>query len=143
MESELVTPTQRKKAYEIFQEALPVYLSIGMSYDEFYNKDCCLVQAYMKAHQLKQKYNNTNMWIQGLYFYDVLCRVSPIYNIGAKAGTKPIPYIEEPYALNEEEQRQIDEKKAKAEMDKMKAQMEYRASIINKRFSKGGEDSAK
>lgn len=141
MEGELVKASSSKKAYEIFQEVFPMYLSIGMSYDEFYNKDCQLVKAYLKAYEMKQKQNNTNMWIQGTYVYDAIVRASPIFNPLAKAGTEPIPYMEEPYALSKEEQKVREEEKQKAHMIEMKTQMEMKVTAINKRL-RGGEESA-
>ena len=137
MEGELVKASSSKKAYEIFQEVFPMYLSIGMSYDEFYNKDCQLVKAYLKAYEMKQKQNNTNMWMQGMYVYDAILRASPIFHPFAKAGTEPIPYMEEPYALSEEEQKAREEKKQKAHMIEMNARMEMKVAKINKKF-KGG-----
>ena len=135
MECELVeAPSTKKKACEVFQEAFPMYLSLGMSYDEFYNKDCTLTLAYLKAHELKQKYNNNNMWLQGMYIYDALTRVSPIFNPYAKSGTTPIPYPEEPYPLNKEEQEAAEEKREKAQSDKIKAYLEQRMDVINQRF---------
>lgn len=133
--------SSRRKAYEIFQEVFPMYLSMGMSYDEFYNKDCQLVNAYLKAYEMKQKENNTNMWLQGMYVYDAILSASPILHPFAKAGTEAIPYLEEPYALSKEEQEAREEKKKRAHMIKMKANMEARAAAINKKF-KGGEDVA-
>ena len=141
MEGELVNAQSSKKAYEIFQEVFPMYLSIGMSYDEFYNKDCQLVKAYLKAYEMKQKQNNMNMWIQGSYVYDAIVRASPIFNPLAKAGTEPIPYMEEPYALSKEEQKAREEKKKKSRMMEMKAKMEIKVAEINKRY-RGGEEIA-
>lgn len=123
-----------KKAYEIFQEVFPLYLSLDMSYDEFYNKDCQLVKAYLKAYEMKQERDNTNMWIQGMYVYDAILRASPILHPFAKGGTEPIPYLEQPYALSKEEQKAREEKEEREHMLKAKAYMEHKASIINKKF---------
>ena len=129
----------KKKAYEIFQEVFPLYLSLGMSYDEFYNKDCQLVKAYLKAYELKQQRDNTNMWIQGMYVYDAILCASPILHPFAKGGTEPVPYMKEPYALSKEEQEVREEKAKREQMLKGKAYMEHKLGIINKKFKGGGD----
>lgn len=81
----------------------PFYLSIGMTYDQFWEQDCELVRAYRKAEELRQRRKNQELWLQGRYIYDALCAVSPVLHAFAKNGTQPSPYLEKPYPSDKEE----------------------------------------
>ncbi len=95
---------------EIFGEAFPIFLSMGMTGEEFWEQDPSLVRAYLKAHKLRFREQNRLAWLQGRYFYDALCAASPIFHDLAKRGTKPAPYHEEPIKFyeSEEEARQAE-----------------------------------
>lgn len=95
-----------------FYELLPFYLSIGMTYDQFWNEDVCLAKYYRQSFELKRKRKNEELWLQGLYIYEALCDVSPILHAFAKKGTKPLKYPKEPYAISSEE---IESKKVNEE----------------------------
>lgn len=94
-------------------------MSIGMTYDEFWNQDVALVRVYRKADELKQRRQNQIAWLQGMYIYHALCDVAPIFHAFAKKGTKPTPYVEEPYPITVAE---IEERK-KQELRKKEARM--------------------
>ena len=98
MGSELVNGSASHFSYsKLFREQCIVYMSIGMSYEEFWEKDVDLVKFYREAHQLKQKQKDYDLWLQGRYFYDALCAVSPVLHAFAPQGTKAHPYVEQPY----------------------------------------------
>lgn len=102
-------------------------MSIGMSYDEFWNQDVALVRAYRKADELRRRRQNEALWLQGMYIYEALCDVAPVFHAFAKKGTKPIPYAKEPYAITEAEVR---EKKARELRDKeMQMKAEFAAFV--------------
>lgn len=98
-------------------------MSIGMSYDEFWNGDVSMVKAYRKANELRDKRNNENLWLQGRYFYDALCAASPLYRFTMKKGMiKPEPYTSEPYPITESELREKQAREAKAKEERLKAE---------------------
>ena len=130
-----VTTTAPLKTYtEKFDELFPYYLSIGMTEEQYWDKDSLLVKAYRKADELRMNRANRDMWIQGAYVYDALLRVSPILHAYAKKGTKPEPYISEPFALTDEQEERKQEAKAKKAFDKGKAMMEGFMMHHNKKF---------
>jgi hypothetical protein len=118
---ELLESSSSPSYAEIFYEHFPFYLSIGMTYDQYWNDDCLLVKYYRKAYDLRRQQRNQELWMQGLYIYEALCDVAPILHAFAKPGTKPIPYTEKPYPLTKEEATANKEAEEKAARDKAKA----------------------
>ena len=130
-----VTATAPLHSYgEKFEELFPYYLSLGMTEEQYWDKDCTLVAAYRKAEELRMNRRNQEMWLQGAYFYDALCRVSPILHAFAKKGAKPVPYLSEAYALTEKQVELRQEEHAKGVYDKGKKLMEGFMASHNKKF---------
>lgn len=128
--------TATLKTYtEKFNELFPHYLAIGMTEEQYWDKDCQLVTAYRKADELRINRKNEEMWLQGAYIYEALCRVSPILHAFAKKGAKPIPYINEAYAITERQVEIKEEEKAKMVFDKGKKRMEGFMVMYNKKFN--------
>ena len=69
---------------EVFYNHLPYYLAIGMTPEQFWDGDCQLTESYRRADELKQRRRNQDLWLQGMYFYEALCDVSPILQAFAK-----------------------------------------------------------
>lgn len=108
---------------EIFEQLCPYYMSIGMSYDEFWNGDVHAVKAYRKAYELREKRRNQELWLQGMYFYEALCDASPLFRFSMKKGIiKPEPYAKEPYPITAADVREREEREARAKQERMKAQ---------------------
>lgn len=80
---------------------------------------------YRQADSLSLNRKNFEMWLQGAYFYEALCCVSPILHAFAKGGTKPNDYSTHPYRLDQEtpyEKEMREEREAKefvAHLEKM------------------------
>lgn len=117
MGGELVTASQ------LFYECLPRYLELGMSPDEYWNGDCCLVKSYRKAEELRLKRVNAEAYLQGRYFYDALISASPILNAFSKA-TEPLPYLEEPHPLTEEERKEREYNRKRKAYEQMIADLD-------------------
>ena len=119
---------------EKFIEFFPHYLAIGMTEEQYWDRDSQLVVAYRKADELRMNRKNEEMWLQGAYFYDALCRVSPLLHAFAKKGTKATPYLSEAYSLTEKQAEVKQEEKAKTVFDKGKKMMEGFMIQHNKKF---------
>lgn len=132
MGSELVeSPASPFPYTDTFNEHFPFYLSIGMSYDQYWNADCTLVKYYRKANKIREDRKNQELWLQGMYIYEALCDVSPILHAFAKSGTKPNPYPDKPYAIDIDEVEKRKEEKRKADRAKAKAVFEAWASTLD------------
>lgn len=117
-----------------FNELFPHYLSIGMTEEQYWDKDCELVKAYRKAEEIRANRRNQELWLQGAYIYDTLCRVSPILHAFAKKGAKPTPYPDEPYPLNEKQVAERKQEKEKEIYSKGMRMMEGFFVSHNKKF---------
>lgn len=119
----------------------PFYLSIGMTYEQFWEQDVELVKYYREAWKLNRDVRNQEMWLQGAYIYEAILSAAPMLHAFAKKGTKPIPYRDQPYELyTKHDTKQEQETKEQKSDNKAKAVMEMWMVNINKKFEKkGGE----
>ena len=98
-------------------------MSIGMTYDEFWNQDVRLVEVYRKAAELRDKRRNQELWLQGMYIYEALCDASPLFRFSMKKGSvKPEPYAKEPYPITEAEVKAREEREARLKEERLKAE---------------------
>lgn len=122
--------TYTEKFYEVF----PYYLSIGMTYEQFWEGDPILAKCYREADEIKAERKNQELWLQGMYIYEALCDVSPVLHAFAKRGTKANPYSERPYAITEKQIRKEAEEKERLNMLKAQRFMEALRASTNARF---------
>lgn len=126
---------------KLFEEQCPIYMSMGMSYDEFWFGEPERVKYYRKAHEIKKKQMNEQLWLQGLYIYEAFCDVSPILVTMPKRGAKILPYSEMPYALTQNEAKKQKEDAAQRKQKAMLDMFARKADAINLKMKKGGGDN--
>jgi hypothetical protein len=119
---------------EQFYEVFPYYLSIGMTYEQFWDGDPMLVKYYREAEEIRNEKKNQELWLQGMYIYEALADISPVLHAFAKKGTKPQPYTETPYAITKKQRDRIKAEKEKQEFEKGKRFMEALLQQTNKKF---------
>lgn len=125
------------KSYsEQFHEHFPYYLAIGMTYELYWEGDPQLAKAYRKAYELQRQRVNENQWWQGMYIYNALCCVAPIFRDFGKKGTKAHPYPDAPYAIDKKQQKIQSEIKEQRNIRAGKQYMEVFMEKFNKRFEK-------
>lgn len=121
---------------DIFEQLCPYYMSIGMSYDEFWDDDVSKVKAYRKAYELQEKRKNQEFWLQGMYFYEALCDASPLFRFTMKKGSiKPEPYAKEPFPITASEVRERKEREAREKEERMKAAFAVFAEQCRRKMS--------
>lgn len=116
MEGQVGGPTTKRKSYtEIFNEAFPFYLSIGMTYELYWYGEPWLVRAYREAFELKTERMNYEKWLQGRYIYHGIGALVPILNPLSKKK-KPEEYLKEPLIITEKarKRKEIEEGKKTA-----------------------------
>lgn len=108
-------------------------MSIGMTYDEFWNQDVEMVRAFRKAHELKRRQQNEMLWVQGLYVRDAL--LATVGNMFADKSAKPHEYPAEPYPVTAEQVADKKEAERRKMEERMKADMmALTARMINQKM---------
>lgn len=117
---------------ETFNQVFPFYLSIGMTYELFYQSDVNLVKSYREAEKLRQKRVNEEAYIQGMYIYEGVYSI--IYNTWCRdKNQKAMTYPSKPYSLFKEDIEKDEETKIKEEQAKAAVWMEQIASRFSKK----------
>lgn len=131
-----------------FEEICPYFISIGMTYEQFWYEDVSITKYYQKAFEIKEKREakkeKWTIWEQGLYIYEALCNVSPILRAFSKAK-KPLPYTSKPYNIDKideigNEEVRVKKEKEKRNLDVERAQIFFKnwANATKEKFKKGG-----
>lgn len=105
-----------------------------MTEEQYWDRDCLLVKYYREAEELRNEKLNQQAWLQGMYIYDALNRVSPILHAFAKKGTKAQPYVEQAYPISKRSAQEAKENEEKAKAQKGIRFMEAYMVQNNKRF---------
>ena len=126
---------------QVFEELCPIYMGYGMSYDDYWYDDAYKATYYRKAHEIQIKHADEEFWMQGMYIYDALCRVSPMLHAFSKSGTKPLPYLEQPFSYLNEAEKTKEQKEKEAENERLKAQIQFKmwSRAVAKKFKKKEE----
>lgn len=112
-------------------------MSYGMTYDEFWYASPYRAKFYREAKKIQIQQKDEELWMQGVYIYDALCRVSPILHAFSKSGTKPLPYPDKPYYAQAMEEKTAYDKEKEAENERLKAEVLFKtwARNVSKKFS--------
>lgn len=145
--SGLISEDKSKVEYtsltELFEKQCPIYMSYGMSYDEFWYGDAYRTKFYCEAYKIKVRQKDEELWMQGMYIYEALCDVSPILHAFSKKGTKPLQYSKKPYLAESEVAKTKIEKEQAAENERLKAILHFNnwSRALKKQFKdkQGGE----
>lgn len=133
MGSELLNSSlPRKTMAQIFWDAYPAYLAMGMPSDEYWNGDAQACVAYRKAYNEKLAVQDAMLWRQGLYVYHAMCSVAPYFN--SIKPRKPEDYVEKPFGIGDKEETPKEEKIP--ELEYMKAWAE-RVNAMRKQTQNG------
>jgi hypothetical protein len=125
-----------------FNKCCPFFISIGMTYEQFWYGDPTIADAYLEAFKLKEQREAEKIkwttWEQGLYVYEAICDVAPVLRAFSKA-TKPLPYPEEPHGLDKTQQnkdKELEEKKKELDMYRQQIFFQNWVKAQKQRFQK-------
>lgn len=104
----------------MFRDYWPYYIHLGMTYDEYWRMDCTLVKDYRKAYEYRQEYDNSQLWLQGLYVYRAIEAQRPGWAFYGKKTPKPESYLEKPLAVTKELQEQYAAEKTRLMAEQFK-----------------------
>jgi uncharacterized protein YqcC (DUF446 family) len=129
-----VGPPSTKTYTDYFNEALPYYLSIGMSYDLYWYGEPSAVKAFREAEEMRVDRMNYEAWLQGLYIYHGIGALSPILNSMSKKK-KADEYMKEPLVITQRQRDQKEREKGEQTANFLKAWVE---SLKKKGVENGG-----
>lgn len=99
---------------EQLDELCIYYMSLGMTYEDFWYGDYCKLKYIREADELKKARANADFYMQGFYNFRAFNAVmeSFSYGMNGKKGKKPEPYLKAPVPVTEvekeiEKQRRI------------------------------------
>lgn len=128
-----------------FNKSCPFFISIGMTYEQFWYEDPTIANMYLEAYRIKEEREAEKIkwitWEQGLYVYEAICDVSPVLRAFSKA-TKPLPYPQRPYATEEKEKEDKKIKEIEKERDMYRTQIFFQnwANNMKKKFNTRKEE---
>lgn len=120
-EQEQSGETERKSISALFHEVEAYYLSIGMTYNEFWRDDPWLAKVYRDAQELRERRANVEAWRNGFYMASALS--STVGNMFRKKGQKPIRYMKHPIPLTEKEKEEQERQDEIERYEKIKRYM--------------------
>lgn len=124
-----------------FEELCGYYMSLGMSYHDYWDGDNCMTKYYREAEEIKKERRNSELWLQAAYIYEALLDASPVFNPLSKKN-KPFPFRSEPIPITASGSKKSEERKKKQRLENGKESMRAMMAAINDRFKKkkeGGE----
>lgn len=144
----------RQRTYtEIFEEAFPQYLMMGMTPEEYWDGEIGLCKAYREAYRMRMEREDRmadqTAWLQGMYIRNALQSVYLLVNGFVPSGKQAMEYPNKPYSTQEEEKKleaaetQKQEEQKQKEEEQMKTSMalfQAMATQFNKNFKKRQEE---
>lgn len=115
----------------VFKEACPIYMSFGMTYEQFWDGDVEMHLMYRKAMRQRVIAENRMMWLQGMYIYEALLDVARYNKAFSKA--KPAPYRDTPYDLFAEERLREERRKQKEQYENIRDKVYAFAKAFNEK----------
>lgn len=127
---------------EKFEELCGYYMSLGMSYHDYWDGDNLMPKFYRQKYEYDKERRNYELWLQGAYLYEAVLDASPALNPLSKKN-KPFPYRSTPIPITEGESKYKKEMEKKKKLENGKQAMRAMMANFNRQFQekqkKGGE----
>ena len=103
----------------------PHFLSIGMTYNQYWYEDPYIAMYYIRADEQRRKDQNYGYWLQGLYIQDAIYALIDDNHA----------YTDKPYPTDAKEARERQEQEYRKSIEAFRV----KAQMINEARRKGGE----
>ncbi len=107
--------------------ACPLYMAMGMTYDQFWYGEAEMAKSFRKADEIRRKRRNEELWLEGIYMAEALS--ATVGNMFTKGNKHQYP--SEPFPITAAEQQERREREKKARMERIKAQFTAKALAMN------------
>ena len=129
---------------QVFDKCCPVYLAMGMSWENYWDGDPLAVKHYREADRLRQERMNEQAWLTGMYVYSAIADLTPAINPFSKA--RPREYMKQPISLRPpavKTQKQENTALANGRAKMQEFMLKFNSSFAAKHKAKeGGESDA-
>ena len=113
----------------LFEDSCPFFMSLGMSYDDFWNGDCELTRYNLRAHKIKQDRLNSEMYWQGYYTFYATHRAVLKAFAKNESEAAQVNYLDRPLPRTVEE---VEELKRQDEIERQQQMKAYFANRFKK-----------
>lgn len=110
MEGDLIPSGKDISMTEAFEAACSLFLTFGMTYDEFWYGDPVRAKYYREAHDIAMEQMSFNAFIQGKYVRDAISDFMEFYTMTAKPKIRH-NFPDEPYPVTKKGERLAKERK--------------------------------
>lgn len=107
-------------------------MSIGMTYEEYWDGSSDLCKYYRKASELKRQEQNYFSWLQGAYVYQAILSAAPAYD-SFSSSREPLGYTDELIPMNQKEIEQNRKNRERKQMEQNLIRMKNKMASINAR----------
>jgi hypothetical protein len=104
----------------------PFYLSIGVTYEQYWYGVPEIAKMYREAHKLRRKRTNEELWLNGIYMAEAITAT-----VGNMFSKQKYEYPTEPKPITEAEIEERREREKRERMERMKAKFIARALAHN------------
>lgn len=115
---------------ERFEELAGWYMSIGMSYHDYWDGDADMPKYFRDKYKAENDIINYRLWILGSYIYEAILDASPALNPLMKDHT-PVPYRANPFPLDDKEKQRLEKLEEKNKFNKAVSSMKGWAKSVN------------
>ena len=123
---------------EAFRKVFPRYLAIGMSYEEYWEKESWLVKSYREAQKEKRTEKDYYAWLNGIYVLKALQTGVPVILNGIAKQVVTLPeFPDRPIDFSENRKKEQEKK----QMELQRAKMQEMAEAFNRTFRKKHKDN--
>lgn len=118
-----------------------MYLAIGMTYEEFWEKESWLVKSYREAQKLKLKDVNYAAWLNGVYVLQALQTGIPVVLTGMLKERIKLPeYSHEPIDFDAKSKEDQEKKQMEMQRAKMKEIADRFNAVFRKKHGTNAEN---
>ncbi len=125
---------------EIFDEVCPYYMSIGVTYEEFWYGDFAICKYARQAEKLRRKRTNQEMWWNAIYMFRTMLDVAPAFrDFGDGKKTKISFSTEQPFPMDKQESEEIEKAKHERQKEEFLSKMLSYTQSHNLALKQNGE----
>lgn len=131
---ELSSKNKSRKFTDVFEELCPYFMSIGVSYDDFWNGEFEITKFALKADEYTQRRKNSEFWLNSIYIFRAILDAAPAYKEFSNQNETISYSVKEPFPLSKKEIEKQAEKEKEEKMNRIKDYMISFAKQNNEKY---------